>query len=60
MYVGMRYLNKPVTMIRYPREPHWMHEYEHHKDLLTECSPGSTLTFDKSAAAFLSLAPRSS
>lgn len=35
MYVGMRYLNKPVTMIRYPREPHWMHEYEHHKDLLT-------------------------
>ncbi len=24
MYVGMRYLNKPVTMIRYPREPHWM------------------------------------
>lgn len=35
MYVGMRYLNKPVTMIRYPREPHWMHEYEHHKDVLT-------------------------
>jgi dipeptidyl aminopeptidase/acylaminoacyl peptidase len=22
-------------MVRYPREPHWMHEYEHHKDLLT-------------------------
>lgn len=21
MYEGMRYLNKPVTMIRYPREP---------------------------------------
>jgi dipeptidyl aminopeptidase/acylaminoacyl peptidase len=35
MYVGMRLLDKPVTMIRYPREPHWMHEYEHHKDLLT-------------------------
>lgn len=35
MYVGLRFLNKPVTMIRYPREPHWMHEYEHHKDLLT-------------------------
>lgn len=35
MYVGMRYLGKPVTMVRYPREPHWMHEYEHHKDVLT-------------------------
>ncbi len=35
MYVGLRLLNKPVTMVRYPREPHWMHEYEHHKDLLT-------------------------
>lgn len=35
MYVGLKFLNKPVTMVRYPREPHWMHEYEHHKDLLT-------------------------
>jgi dipeptidyl aminopeptidase/acylaminoacyl peptidase len=33
-YIGLRELGRPVQMVRYPREPHWIHEYEHEKDIL--------------------------
>jgi len=35
VYVGLREMGGKVEMVRYPREPHWLREYEHHKDVLT-------------------------
>lgn len=34
-YIGLRELGRDVQMVTYPREPHWIHEYEHEKDILT-------------------------
>jgi len=32
-YVGLRMLDKPAEMVRYPREPHWFGEREHQIDV---------------------------
>jgi dipeptidyl aminopeptidase/acylaminoacyl peptidase len=33
-YIALRLLERPVEMIRYPREPHIFHEMEHQRDSL--------------------------
>ncbi|MBT0669322.1 S9 family peptidase [Novosphingobium profundi] len=32
-YRGLRLLDKPAQMVRYPREPHWFHEPAHQEDV---------------------------
>lgn len=32
-YRGLKLLNKPAEMVRYPREPHWFHEPAHQEDV---------------------------
>ena len=35
-YTSLRRLNRPVKMIRYPREPHWFTETAHQRDVLEQ------------------------
>ncbi|MET0327980.1 MAG: prolyl oligopeptidase family serine peptidase, partial [Luteimonas sp.] len=34
LYGALRFQGTPVTMVRYPRGPHWFHERAHERDVL--------------------------